>query len=70
MEKIGKKLMVFIIGCLIIISLTTVFLLNFVDCSKGLCDGPGYGILVIEINLLLLVVFSIIYWIVAWRMKK
>ena len=60
----------FLGGCLIILVLTTVIMMNRLDCSKGLCDGPGYGILIIEINVVLLIIFSIVYWIVAWRLNR
>ena len=65
----GKRWLMFLGGCLIILVLTTVIMMNRLDCSKGLCDGPGYGILIIEINVVLLIIFSIVYWIVAWRLN-
>lgn len=66
----GKRWLMFLGGCLIILVLTTVIMMNRLDCSKGLCDGPGYGILIIEINVVLLIIFSIVYWIVAWRLNR
>jgi len=70
MKKRNKRLLIFMISCLIILVLTTTIMINRLDCSKGLCDSPGYGILIIEVNFILLVLFSLIYWLVIWRMKK
>jgi hypothetical protein len=70
MKKKNKRWLIFLVSCLIIVTLTTTIMLNKLDCSKGLCDGPGYGILIIEINLLLLILFLVVYWIVSWRIKR
>jgi len=65
----GKRWMVYIVSCLVVLVLTTIIMINRLDCSMGLCDGPGYGILIVEINFVLLFVFSIIYWIVVHKLN-
>ena len=70
MKKGWKYTIIFIILLFAIPIITSFILLNVLDCSGGLCDGPGYGILIIELDLLILVFFSLIYWGVVWRLKK